>query len=87
MEYWKAAGNNAAFHWEESMDSTPSLVFVELFAVGSVPLPVPDNPKLLLLKGRENVRAGKSQNWPFIETYISSLTRDAKNQFHQTYFF
>lgn len=30
MEYWKAAGNNAAFHWEGSMGSIASLLFVEL---------------------------------------------------------
>lgn len=65
--------------------NTIYLLFAELLSClqGSVP----DNPKLLLLEGRENAGAGKPQKRPFIETFISLLTRDVENQFHQTYFF
>lgn len=59
MEYKKAAGNSAAFHWVESLDSIPLIFFIELLsfltAIGSTTVPVPGNAKLVLLKSRENI--------------------------------
>lgn len=63
MEYWKAAGNNAALPWEESMGSTPSLLFVELLSclqrAESHSLCL-TTPNCHYLKGRENIGAGES---------------------------
>lgn len=64
-------------------------------AVGSATALVPGSASPGFLKSCKTILTTQAQNCPLcflsffflIETYISSLTRDVKNQFHKTYFF